>query len=114
MFRSRVLPRVGKSLGLGLRTTVNARRCLHRVPALPHDYSQGVPNLMSRSGFQIAWTENMSMLLEKLNALTVGSFIAAKLWLMRAGGPRLHLARSSTCGRGVSRPARVANISLSV
>ncbi|KAG6053136.1 hypothetical protein E4U17_005002 [Claviceps sp. LM77 group G4] len=73
MFRSRVLPRVGKSLGLGLRTTVNARRCLHRVPALPHDYSQGVPNLMSRSGFQIAWTENMSMLLEKLNALTVGT-----------------------------------------
>lgn len=114
MFRSRALPRVGKSLGLGLRTTVNARRCLHRVPALPHDYSQGVPNLMSRSGFQIAWTENMSMLLEKLNALTAGSFIAAKLWLMRARWSTTPSCLLSNLREERSCPVRVADKSLSV
>lgn len=72
MFRSRLLPRAGKSLGLGLRTTVNARRSLHQVPTLPHDYSQGVPNLMSPGGFAIAWSDYMTLMVEKLNALTAG------------------------------------------
>ena len=72
MFRSRLLPRAGSSLRLGLRTTVNARRSLHQVPTLPHDYSQGVPNLMSPGGFAIAWSEYMSLMVEKLNALTAG------------------------------------------
>lgn len=63
------------AFGLGLRTTVNARRSLHNVPQLPHDYSEGVPNLMSPGGFNIAWTEYMKLMVEKLNALTVGTSI---------------------------------------
>lgn len=71
MFRPRLrAPRLG--LGLGLRSTVNARRQLHQVPELPHDYSQGVPNLMSPAGFAIAWNDYMTLMVEKLNALTVG------------------------------------------
>ena len=58
--------------GLGMRPMVNARRSIHHVPELPHDYSQGVPNLMSPGGFSIAWTEYMKLMVEKLNALTVG------------------------------------------
>ncbi|KAG6008319.1 hypothetical protein E4U21_004645 [Claviceps maximensis] len=78
MFRSRLLPRAGKSLGLGLRTAFAARRSLHGVPSLPHDYSRGVPNLMSIDGFMIAWTHNMQYLVEKLNALTVGTELEGK------------------------------------
>ncbi|KID90324.1 superoxide dismutase [Metarhizium guizhouense ARSEF 977] len=78
MFRSRLLPRAGKSLGLGLRTTVNARRSLHQVPTLPHDYSQGVPNLMSPGGFAIAWSDYMTLMVEKLNALTAGTELEDK------------------------------------
>ena len=63
-------------LGLGLRTSVNARRHIHHVPALPHDYSQGVPNLMSPAGFSLAWSEYMALMVEKLNALTAGTFSA--------------------------------------
>lgn len=69
----RPILRVPRSaLGLGLRSTVNARRSIHHVPQLPHDYSEGVPNLMSPGGFSIAWTEYMKLMVEKLNALTVG------------------------------------------
>lgn len=47
---------------------------MHHVPALPHDFSEGVPNLMSAGGFEIAWTEYMTLTIEKLNALTAGTF----------------------------------------
>lgn len=71
MIRPRLrAPRLG--FGLGLRSTVNARRSIHHLPELPHDYSQGVPNLMSPGGFNLAWTEYMKFTIEKLNALTVG------------------------------------------
>lgn len=60
------------AFGLGMRPMVNARRSIHHVPELPHDYSQGIPNLMSPGGFSIAWTEYMKLMVEKLNALTVG------------------------------------------
>ncbi|KAG6040690.1 hypothetical protein E4U41_007421 [Claviceps citrina] len=74
MFRSRLLPRAGKSLGLGLRTTtVNARRSLHHVPELRHDFSAGVPDLMTRHGFALCWTDYMTLMVEKLNALTAGT-----------------------------------------
>ena len=60
MFRPRLrAPRL--AFGLGLRSTVNARRSIHHVP-----------NLMSPGGFAIAWTEYMKLAIEKLNALTVG------------------------------------------
>jgi len=106
MFRSRLLPRAGKSLGLGLRTTFNARRSLHAVPTLPHDYSKGVPHLMSAGGFAIAWSDYMSFVLEKLNALTVGSFCRKTLedgHLCLNGHPFLLLnmrARGKKQGRG--------------
>lgn len=43
------------------------------MPRLRHDYTEtGVPNLMSPAGFSIAWSDYMSLAIEKLNALTVG------------------------------------------
>lgn len=82
MFRTRLLRAPKQALGLGLRassantTTTSsfnaARRSLHSVPALPHDYSQGVPNLMSAGGFAIAWTDYMKLMLDKLNAMVAG------------------------------------------
>ncbi|RGP62886.1 fe-mn family superoxide dismutase [Fusarium longipes] len=77
MFRPRLrVPRL--AAGLGMRPMVNARRSIHHVPELPHDYSQGVPNLMSPGGFSIAWTEYMKLMVEKLNALTVGTELEDK------------------------------------
>jgi Fe-Mn family superoxide dismutase len=71
MFRPRLrAPRLATSLGL--RATVNARRCIHSVPELKHDFSEGVPDLMSPAGFQIAWTDYQGLVIEKLNALTAG------------------------------------------
>ncbi|OAQ72184.1 superoxide dismutase [Pochonia chlamydosporia 170] len=78
MFRSRLLPRAAKSIGLGPRINPNATRSLHQVPTLPHDYSQGVPNLMSPGGFAIAWSDYMSLTVEKLNALTAGTELEDK------------------------------------
>lgn len=89
MFRTRLLRTPKQALGLGLRassatTSFNtsfsaglnaARRNLHSVPALPHDYSQGVPNLMSAGGFAIAWTDYMKLMLDKLNAMVAGQNI---------------------------------------
>lgn len=43
------------------------------MPALRHDYSEGVPNLMSPAGFNIAWNDYMGLMTEKLNALTAGT-----------------------------------------
>lgn len=54
---------------------VNARRQLHNVPTLQHDFSEGVPNLMSPGGFAIAWTDYMTLMVEKLNALTTGKIL---------------------------------------
>jgi Fe-Mn family superoxide dismutase len=85
MFRTRLLRTPKQALGLrassanttsftpSLSAGFNAaRRNLHSVPALPHDYSQGVPNLMSAGGFAIAWTDYMKLTLDKLNAMVVG------------------------------------------
>lgn len=72
MLRPRLrVPRL--AFGLGMRPMVNVRRSIHSVPELPHDYSQGVPNLMSSGGFSLAWTQYMTLMVEKLNALTVGT-----------------------------------------
>lgn len=64
MLRPR-LPRIG----LSLRTS---RRSLHHVPLLTHDFSNGVPGLLSAPGFDIAWTQYQSLMVEKLNVLTAG------------------------------------------
>ncbi|QUC17762.1 uncharacterized protein UV8b_02003 [Ustilaginoidea virens] len=97
MFRpSPWLPRAAaRSLRLGLRSSaVHARRSLHRVPTLPHDYSQGgVPNLMSPGGFALAWSDYMSLMVEKLNALTDGTELEDKdaktICLLTAREPNL-------------------------
>lgn len=83
MFRSRL-----RTSGLGLAQSLRppttsstasriaaplAARSIHHVPELKHDFSEGVPNLMSPGGFNIAWTEYMALTVEKLNALTAGS-----------------------------------------
>ncbi|KAH8815196.1 Manganese/iron superoxide dismutase [Xylogone sp. PMI_703] len=61
MLRPR-LPRIGFSL----------RRALHQVPPLTHDFRNGVPGLLSPAGFNMAWTQYQSLMVEKLNNLIVG------------------------------------------
>lgn len=74
MFRTRLrVPRQSAALALGLRASPNARRSIHHVPTLAHDFSRGVPNLMSPGGFMVAWTHYMQLMVEKLNALTAGT-----------------------------------------
>ncbi|KAF4636091.1 hypothetical protein G7Y89_g1987 [Cudoniella acicularis] len=59
------LPRIGRSLGI-------FRRSLHRVPLLAHEFSKGVPGLLSPSGFDVAWTQYQKLMIDKLNLLTAG------------------------------------------
>ncbi|EEY18519.1 superoxide dismutase [Verticillium alfalfae VaMs.102] len=67
MVRPRVrLPRVRLAQQL-------QQRSLHSVPKLDHDFSNGVPGVLSADGFQMAWTEYMTHTLDKLNALTAGT-----------------------------------------
>ncbi|KEY70662.1 hypothetical protein S7711_02262 [Stachybotrys chartarum IBT 7711] len=67
-------------LGAGLRVAAcpGASRHLHHVPSLTHSYPDGVPNLLSAGGFNIAWTDYMTLMTEKLNALTVGTELEDK------------------------------------
>jgi len=47
----------------------------HRLPTLPHDETygeHGVDNFLSPEGFDLAWTQYQSMMIEKLNAMTIG------------------------------------------
>jgi hypothetical protein len=60
------LPRIGHSL----RTF---RRSLHNVPPLTHDFREsGIPEFLSPAGFDMAWTQYQSLMVEKLNVLTAG------------------------------------------
>lgn len=67
MIRSRLLriPRVS----LARPAT---RRSLHSLPALPHEFKSGVPGLLSADGYDMAWTQYQSLMLEKLNSLVAG------------------------------------------
>jgi hypothetical protein len=67
MIRPTFVPRLGRSF----RTF---RRCLHQVPVLNHDFSaDGVPGLLGPAGFDVAWTQYQSLMVEKLNTLTAGT-----------------------------------------
>ncbi|KAM3512284.1 hypothetical protein MY11210_004068 [Beauveria gryllotalpidicola] len=55
-----------------------AARSIHHVPNLTHDFSNGIPSLMSPGGFSIAWSEYMTFIVEKLNALTAGTELEDK------------------------------------
>lgn len=49
------------------------RRSLHSLPALPHEFKSGVPGLLSADGYDMAWTQYQSLMLEKLNSLVAGT-----------------------------------------
>jgi hypothetical protein len=71
MFRPRLrIPRVGLA-----RQTPSFQRSMHHVPPLAHDFREGVPGLLSAEGFDIAWTQYMTLMMEKLNALTAGTCV---------------------------------------
>jgi hypothetical protein len=46
------------------------------VPPLDH-FRNGIPGLFTPEGFQLAYTDYQSLMLEKLNALTAGMFTCA-------------------------------------
>lgn len=48
---------------------------MHHMPPLPHDFREGVPGLLSAEGFDMAWTQHMTLMLDKLNAMTAGRFL---------------------------------------
>ena len=68
MLRRLRIPRVP----LVARPAVGGRRSLHSLPALPHDFKEGVPGLLSADGHEMAWTQYQSLMLEKLNSLVAG------------------------------------------
>jgi Fe-Mn family superoxide dismutase len=41
-----------------------------------HDFREGVPGLLSPAGFDMAWTQYQSLMLEKLSNLTAGMYWA--------------------------------------
>lgn len=53
------------------RAAPSMRRSIHKLPSLPQ-FEEGIDGLLTKDGFRIAWTEYQGMMLEKLNALTVG------------------------------------------
>jgi hypothetical protein len=54
-------------------------RGIHHVPQLTHDATfrkEGVPDLLSAEGFDLAWTQYQGRMVEKLNNLTAGMRMA--------------------------------------
>lgn len=49
------------------------RRSIHHIPPLAHDFSNGVPGLLSAGGFDMAWNQYMTLMMEKLNYLTASA-----------------------------------------
>lgn len=66
------LPRIGRSLRIGQSNRI-FRRYLHSVPPLPFEFKDGVPGLLSPAGFDMAWTQYQTLMVEKLNTLTAGT-----------------------------------------
>lgn len=75
MFRSALrIPRVrAATTAAAPSMAMRQQRSLHYMPRLDHDFSEGVPGLLSADGFDMAWNQYMSLMLEKLNALIAGS-----------------------------------------
>ncbi|KZL66954.1 superoxide dismutase [Colletotrichum tofieldiae] len=74
MFARLRIPRVGATVAAAAsapaRTTMQMQqRSLHYVPQLAHDFKQGVPGLLSADGYDMAWNQYMTVVLDKLNAL---------------------------------------------
>lgn len=64
------------------------------MPPLAHDFRSGVPGLLSAEGFDIAWTQYMTLMMEKLNALTSG-MLEKKTLLAAAAAGRTSLLRNA-------------------
>ncbi|GJC84160.1 37S ribosomal protein S26, mitochondrial [Colletotrichum liriopes] len=78
MFARLRIPRVGATVAAAAsapaRTTMQMQqRSLHYVPQLAHDFKQGVPGLLSADGYDMAWNQYMTVVLDKLNALIAGT-----------------------------------------
>ncbi|KAL2065044.1 hypothetical protein VTL71DRAFT_4184 [Oculimacula yallundae] len=54
------------------------RRSLVTVPEINPNFNNGVPGLLSPEGFNIAWTQYQSLMVEKLNRLVAGGTQASK------------------------------------
>ncbi|TDZ17724.1 37S ribosomal protein S26 [Colletotrichum sidae] len=73
MFRARLrIPRISVAAPR-VPMVRQQHRSLHDYPDLPHDFTAGVPGLLSADGFDMAWTQYMRLILDKLNALTAGT-----------------------------------------
>ena len=73
------LPRIGHSLRITnppriFRRTLRTRH----VPILSHDFTNGVPGLLSPAGFDMAWTQYQELMVERLNVLTAGRLITTQ------------------------------------
>ncbi|KAI8310323.1 37S ribosomal protein S26 [Colletotrichum sp. SAR11_59] len=69
MFRSTLrIPRMSVAARV-----VRQQRSVHYVPQLRHDFNEGVPGLLSADGYDMAWTQYMTLMIDKLNALTAGT-----------------------------------------
>ncbi|KZL85517.1 superoxide dismutase [Colletotrichum incanum] len=80
MFARLRIPRVGATIASAAsapaRTTMQMQqRSLHYVPQLAHDFKQGVPGLLSADGYDMAWNQYMTVVLDKLNALIAGQYM---------------------------------------
>ncbi|ERS95576.1 superoxide dismutase, Fe-Mn family [Sporothrix schenckii 1099-18] len=56
-----------------LAPIAQARRSIHHLPVSRHDARVGVPNLLSAEGFDLAWTQHMTLMLNRLNQLAAGT-----------------------------------------
>ncbi len=69
MFRPRLriprVPRVGLSQPL-------SRRWKHHIPTLNYDIKDGIPRFLSPPAVGIAWSDYMTLMIEKLNNMTAG------------------------------------------
>ncbi|KAK2050145.1 superoxide dismutase [Colletotrichum somersetense] len=81
MFARLRIPRVGATVAAAASAPARTstmqqmmqRRSLHYVPQLAHDFRQGVPGLLSADGYDMAWNQYMTVILDKLNALVAGT-----------------------------------------
>jgi hypothetical protein len=91
MLRPTLVPRIGRSL-----TLRPFRRSLHQVPPLAHDFSnEGIPGLLGPAGFDMAWTQYQSLMVEKLNSLTVGTLNSVHL--QQSAGHRSQIQPAGSC-----------------
>lgn len=70
MFRPRVrIPRVPRG---GLAQPAQ-RRWKHHIPSLPYEINDGVPRFLSPAATGIAWSDYMTLMIDKLNLMTAGA-----------------------------------------